>query len=104
MHPICKANELTNGDSKGFSLNDTPCFITKRDDAFFAYKNACPHLGITMEWQPNNFLDGDKELIQCSMHGALFIIESGECVYGPCQGKNLTPIDIKLEGDTVFAL
>ncbi|MBU2986337.1 Rieske (2Fe-2S) protein [Saccharophagus degradans] len=103
MHPICKVNALSNGESLSFTLNDTPCFITKHDDQFFAYQNACPHLGVTMEWQPNSFLDSDKELIQCSMHGALFLIDSGECVYGPCQGKALTPIKISQQGDTVFA-
>ena len=35
-------------------------------------------------------------MIQCANHGALFVIENGECVAGPCNGKALIalPFDI----------
>jgi len=31
-------------------------------------------------------------LIQCSTHGALFNIETGECLQGPCLGQSLQAI------------
>jgi len=31
-------------------------------------------------------------LIQCATHGALFLIESGECIAGPCAGQSLTAL------------
>lgn len=99
---ICKTSDLNNGESVSFEFKGSPCFITQKDDRYYAYKNACPHLGVNMEWQANNFLDADKELIQCSMHGALFVIESGECVYGPCQGKALAPIAIREQNGLVL--
>ncbi len=40
----------------------------------------------------HDFLDMDGALIQCSTHGALFEIESGHCLAGPCQGDRLTPV------------
>ena len=35
-------------------------------------------------------------MIQCANHGALFVIENGECVAGPCSGEALValPFDI----------
>lgn len=32
---------------------------------------------------PNLFLDVTGELIQCGLQGALFRIDTGECVHGP---------------------
>ncbi len=61
-------------------------FIVNKNNQLFAYQNQCPHLGIELNWEPDQFLDHDNVLIQCATHGALFVIESGECVAGPCLG------------------
>jgi nitrite reductase/ring-hydroxylating ferredoxin subunit len=51
---------------------------------------------------PGKFLDLDGALLQCSAHGALFKIESGECIGGPCVGDHLTSITLKQDGDQYF--
>jgi nitrite reductase/ring-hydroxylating ferredoxin subunit len=38
----------------------------------------------------------------CATHGALFEIEDGKCVYGPCLGRSLAPIRIRVEGGNVL--
>lgn len=73
-------------------------FIIKRDNQLYGYLNQCPHAGLNLEWLPDDFLDNDKEFIQCAVHGALFVIETGECAGGPCNGKPLKTI--RLETDT----
>jgi len=35
-------------------------------------------------------------MIQCANHGALFVIESGHCVSGPCSGQKLRKIQFQL--------
>ncbi|WP_372760662.1 Rieske (2Fe-2S) protein, partial [Litorivivens sp.] len=42
----------------------------------------------------NQFLDRDDSLIQCATHGALFVVETGECVAGPCMGDCLEAVPI----------
>lgn len=59
-----------------------------------AYLNACPHLGICLNWEPNRFLSSSGNHIQCAMHGALFEIETGFCVSGPCVGQSLEKLTI----------
>ncbi|MFO7604032.1 MAG: Rieske 2Fe-2S domain-containing protein, partial [Gammaproteobacteria bacterium] len=54
-----------------------------------AYRNQCPHTGVALNWQEDVFLDSRDELIQCAMHGALFVPETGRCIWGPCQGQVL---------------
>lgn len=92
-YTICSVDFIAESTSKGFSLDDgIEIFIVNKDSQIFVYKNRCPHLGIELHWKENEFLDQDNSLIQCSTHGALFLIENGECVSGPCLGKALEAI------------
>ena len=77
-------------------------FILHRDRQFFAYVNSCPHTGVNLNWQPNEFLDFEQQYIQCSMHGALFEIKNGYCVRGPCVGASLQAIELIVEDDTIY--
>lgn len=79
-----------------------PSVLIKRYDQVRLYENRCPHLGIRLEWQPNQFFDRDEAHIQCSHHGALFEIDSGLCVYGPCRAQSLTPLPFELIDGTVI--
>lgn len=74
-------------------------FITQRDGMFYAYQNVCPHLQVELEFLENQFLDQDQEFIQCSTHGALFDVETGQCISGPCLGEALTKVNIKVHSD-----
>jgi len=101
--PLCQPSLIADGSSKGFSLpNQTSVFIVKKDNLLFAYKNSCPHLGIELEWQEDSFLDQEGCLIQCSTHGALFLIDTGECVSGPCLGKVLEAIPHQVIDDMIY--
>lgn len=101
MTQLCHINEIDDVGSKGFEVGDQTVFAVKKDGELFVYRNRCPHLGIELEWQEHQFLDSDNALIQCATHGALFIIESGECVAGPCQGESLQPIPFTVENDHI---
>lgn len=90
---LCHINDIEENQSKGFTLNETNLFAVKRDGLIYAYKNSCPHLGIELQWQEDQFLDSEGSLIQCSTHGALFLIDNGDCVAGPCLGKSLITIE-----------
>lgn len=77
------------GDSFGHGL----C-VLRRGNRLHAYLNRCPHTGGPMDWQPGVFLDADGTYIQCSTHGALFRVEDGYCVSGPCAGASLTAMAV----------
>jgi len=99
---LCHVNELADPDSRGFELEQNDgeellLFLVKKNNKIYGYKNKCPHAGVNLEWQPNEFLDLEKSLIQCSMHGALFQIESGRCVSGPCNGDYLDSIELDVD-------
>lgn len=89
MHFLCCSAELGEGQSRSFTAQGLELFGVRRQGRVFLYRNRCPHRGITLNWQPDAFLDPSAQLIACVHHGALFVPESGECITGPCEGEAL---------------
>ncbi len=102
MIRLCAPNELTEGQSRGFELAELKLLVVRREGQVYAYQNRCPHRGIPLEWQPDQFLDHSNSLIQCATHGALFLIESGECVAGPCSGQSLEALNCREDADGIW--
>ncbi|PHS68904.1 MAG: FeS-binding protein [Methylophaga sp.] len=95
---LCRANELKDEQSRSFSLDTAQgvfeVFLHKTQQQIKAFQNHCPHLGIPLNWQPNEFLSIEGTHFQCSTHGALFNIDDGLCIAGPCTGQSLTPLEL----------
>ena len=102
MKFLCPSAALGEGSSRGFELDDLRLLVIRRDGQVYAYKNRCPHRGVPLEWQPDQFLDSSASLIQCATHSALFLIESGECVAGPCAGQSLTALDCREDSQGIW--
>ena len=51
---------------------------------------------------PDQFLDSTHSLIQCSMHGALFRIEDGLCISGPCFDQKLKAVAIEVRENEIY--
>jgi nitrite reductase/ring-hydroxylating ferredoxin subunit len=105
---LCHTREIPEGKSKGFTItiNDRALelFVVHFRGEFYAYQNHCPHTGINLNWQADQFLDITEQRIQCSTHGALFRITDGHCEWGPCIGKHLRPLTIHEIDDQLFLL
>ncbi|MFY9179767.1 MAG: Rieske (2Fe-2S) protein [Venatoribacter sp.] len=102
MTVLCHINDIEEGKSKGFAVNGEELFVVRMRDNYYVYRNHCPHMGINLEWLPDQFLDNDGCLIQCSMHGALFLIDSGLCIAGPCQNDHLTRLPFHIENEQII--
>ena len=97
---------LSEGGSRGFSVvlgqETLEGFMVRSGDGVYAYRNSCPHTGAPLDWTPDSFLNIDGTLIQCALHGALFQIETGLCVYGPCVNQHLTPLPVEVTDGGIF--
>ncbi len=102
MHTLCHIDDIDDRQCKGFKVGEANLFAVRQDSEVFVYQNRCPHLGIALEWLPDKFLDMDGELIQCSTHGALFTIDEGLCVAGPCSGQSLMPVETRIENGEIM--
>lgn len=97
---LCNISEIPDPGSKAFQLEDKgvtlDIFVVHKNAGFNAFVNRCPHTGVNLEWQEDRFLDLDHAFIQCATHDALFEIDNGRCIHGPCVGESLSPIAIEI--------
>jgi nitrite reductase/ring-hydroxylating ferredoxin subunit len=96
-HEVCLLADLPDPGARGFEVDGVAGFVVRRGDALHGYVDRCPHTGVPLAWAPNSYLDAAGELVQCSLHGALFVPDTGECIHGPCLGRFLTPLPLVLE-------
>lgn len=98
-HLICALDELNETGAREFSVGDDDWplrgFVVKFAGQIYGYVNSCPHLGVTLNYQPHEFFTHDATRVQCVTHGALFEPQTGECVAGPCVGKKLRKLVIE---------
>lgn len=104
MTVLCNVNDIQEESACGFEVDGKALFAVKKDGRVYVYVNSCPHIGIPLEFQPDEFLDMEKRFIQCANHGALFEIETGDCIAGPCSGQALTAVPFKIEGEDLRLL
>lgn len=103
---LCRADELAEGEARGFVFGEGPAriaiFVLRHGADFHAYINACPHQGTPLEIFPDRFFDALGRYLICRTHGALFRPEDGFCIAGPCAGKSLAPASIHVDEGTIW--
>jgi nitrite reductase/ring-hydroxylating ferredoxin subunit len=102
---LCALDDLADPGSRSFSIGegDWPLrgFLVRRGAQVFAYINRCPHAGHPLNLRLDRFLTADGALILCNSHGAMFEIDTGVCVAGPCPGQSLRRIPVRVENGQV---
>ena len=98
---LCAVSDLDATGAKGINLGGTGIFVVRSGADVFGYVNSCPHIGVPLEMEPDEFISDFGDEIICSTHGARFRIEDGECVAGPCTGDMLTPVAVKVQDDQI---
>jgi len=103
---LCRLDAIADGGSAVcFAEHEgamTGFIVVRRGDAAFVYVNSCPHVGAPLDFTPGQFLDPSGTHILCSGHGALFRIDDGYCVSGPCAGEALTAVAARVDGGAVI--
>jgi len=104
---ICNKSDIQNNKSVKFTIPgkkfDRDGFLIMVKDELHAYYNECPHIGLTLDWEDNDFFSLDFSRLVCKNHGAVFQPETGSCNQGPCEGAALKQIDVIVENDIVYA-
>ncbi len=72
-------------------------FVVRKGDNVHGYVDRCPHAGLPLAQKLDGYLSPAGEVIACSWHGALFKIDDGLCVGGPCVGQSLTSWPVTLD-------
>lgn len=103
---LCPLDDIADGHSAGFNVHGPygqfGVIAVRQGESVVAYVNSCPHIGAPLEMQPNAFLNAEKTHIQCSTHGALFRINDGVCVSGPCKNDTLKPLSTDIRDGIIY--
>ncbi len=105
--PLCSSSELEErGKAHTFEVlqwrEPVTAFAMRFEGQVVAYLNRCAHVPTEMDWQEGQFLDGDKEFIICSIHGAMYDPRSGRCISGQCGRMGLTSITVSEREGQVY--
>ncbi len=104
-YAICSMAEIPSQRAKGFQLERVDSDGTKKPfnivvvrwgRQVFGYVNRCPHDGVNLDWERQQFLDPNGIRLMCGKHGALFELGTGMCVEGPCRGRALQPVQLAI--------
>lgn len=76
-------------------------FVVRRGETVHGYVDRCAHMALPLAQQLDQYLTDDGTLIQCSWHGALYRIEDGVCVGGPCGGARLQPWPVTVSDGSI---
>jgi nitrite reductase/ring-hydroxylating ferredoxin subunit len=102
---ICRIGDIQDNDAKGMVAvvdgKQRNIFVARKGKEVFAYLNWCPHNQVLIDQIPNKFFNADKSYIQCSKHGALFQVDNGMCIEGPCEGESLKLLTTTVEDGVV---
>lgn len=105
MRALCRVEEIPDGQGKGFAAKPggfTGIFAVRHGDVVRVWVNACPHVGTPLDWTPDKFMSADGRHIICATHGALFTIDKGECIRGPCLGDLLDPVVTEVRDGVIY--
>ena len=105
--PLCALADLADPGAKGFEFRDGDAlfnaFVVRKGEGVFGYIDRCPHAGWPLALEPDRYLTRQGDLILCAGHGALFRLEDGVCIGGPCGGKRLSHLAGDVEDGMVRA-
>jgi nitrite reductase/ring-hydroxylating ferredoxin subunit len=91
---LCPLDDIADNAARGFVLQMRAGrfhgFVVRKSDTAFGYADLCPHAGLPLAQKLDDYIAPSGGYIACSWHGALFEIEDGHCVGGPCSGQFLT--------------
>ncbi len=97
---LCRLDDIPDGRARNFVIalraGRFHGFVVRRGNGVFGYVDRCPHMGLPLAQVLDDYLAPSGGAIACSWHGALFAIENGRCLGGPCAGAGLLgwPVDV----------
>ncbi len=95
---LCAVDLIPEGQARGFTVGSgaerRDILVVRRGGRVFGYVNSCPHTGSPLDWTPDRFMSPDGRHLMCATHGALFRVEDGYCVSGPCARQSLERVAV----------
>lgn len=79
-----------------------PGFVVRFDGQLYSYLNRCGHVPVELDWPEGQFFDDRSLLLVCATHGASYHPSTGRCAGGPCAGRGLVPLQLRITDDKIW--
>ena len=84
------------------STRPWPIIVVRWGRQVFGYVNHCPHDGVNLDWERNQFLDPNGTRLMCGKHGSLFELGTGTVRRRAVQGPDAsTPVALAVLDDDI---
>lgn len=104
-HELARVSDIPDGTARGFlvDLGRTArrIIVYRRGEDVLGFADACPHMGVPLPWEDDDYMSDDGRFLRCANHGALFDLD-GKCVFGPCRGEYLPKETLEVVDGVVF--
>jgi nitrite reductase/ring-hydroxylating ferredoxin subunit len=102
MKKLCSLDELEPGAGREFRSAQGWVVLIRGASGVCAWLNSCPHQGRSLNLGPDEFLFTPEGRLMCPHHGAVFDVDSGSCLDGPCKGSALTAVALSVDDGEIY--
>lgn len=93
---------LASNTSASVTIDGRDLILADRNGTVYAYENACPHTGETLDPMGGSVSEAGGALLRCQRHAAQFDVANGECVGGPCIGERLASVAVTVVDGAIY--
>jgi len=97
---LCNIDDIEEGHVRRAIFPDgnsqQTMILVRDDESAHAFENLCPHYNLPLDFKGDDFMHPERNLLRCKNHQALFRMNDGVCIEGPCVGKRLKVVDIEV--------
>jgi nitrite reductase/ring-hydroxylating ferredoxin subunit len=105
---VCPSEELADGQylkfALGFEQRNEECVLFRFAGKVYAYLNRCVHMPRRLDCEEKQIFDRSGRYLRCSMHGIVYIPETGTSISTMCEGEQLRAVTVyEADGVVGFA-
>ncbi|RLA23066.1 MAG: Rieske (2Fe-2S) protein [Gammaproteobacteria bacterium] len=103
---LCNLDDIEEGRTRRAIFPDGNAqhtmILVREGESVHGFDNLCPHYNLPLDFNGDDFMHPERNLIRCKNHQALFRMSDGVCIEGPCVGKRLKLVAIEIVDRKVY--
>jgi nitrite reductase/ring-hydroxylating ferredoxin subunit len=90
--------QVARGGFVRVSAGDASVLVGRVAGEWRAYRNECRHRALPLDLGARTPMSDDGRYLLCNQHGALYRLQDGACILGPCAGERLATVAVTEDG------
>lgn len=102
---VCAAAALADGEYRKlrlvFEQREEECLVVRFEGTVYAYINRCVHMPRRLDCEQKRIFDASGRYLRCSMHGIVYVPQTGASISTMCEGERLRAVEVYEEGGEI---